>query len=44
MDLAFYSKQPDNRVTARALPADDRLSVASDRLKKFIDLSLRGGC
>lgn len=44
MDLAYCSKQTDSRVTARTLAADDWLSLASDRLKKFMALSLRGGC
>ncbi|VEI73201.1 Uncharacterised protein [Serratia fonticola] len=42
MDLAFCSKQPDGIVTTRALAADHWLRLASERLKKFIDLSLRG--
>ncbi len=44
MDLAFCSKQPDCIVTTRALIADYWLRWVSDRLKKFIDLSLWGGC
>lgn len=44
MDLVFCSKQPDGIVTTRALAADHWLRLASERLKKFIDLSLREGC
>ncbi|CAI1656570.1 Uncharacterised protein [Serratia fonticola] len=44
MELSYCSKQPDGIVTMRALAADDWLKLASERLKKFIDLSRQGGC
>lgn len=44
MELSYCGKQPDGIVTTRALAADHWLRLASERLKKFIELSLRGGC